>query len=100
MSLFDLATDADSGLVAGVDLHPFQLVDDLSDDVVARKPVETQHDEMQRDAGQLIGVDAVERECLVEYRIQRLTNDTRLHLSNDNTTNTMAHCDTDAPSRT
>jgi len=83
MSLFDLATDADSRLVAGVDLHAFQLVDDLSDDVVAREPVETEHDEMQRNAGQLVGVDAVERKRLVEDRVQRLTNDARLHLSND-----------------
>ena len=86
MSLFDLTTDADSWLVAWLDVHAFQLVDDFTDDVIARKPVEAEHDEVQRDTGQLVSVDAVECERLVEHGVQRLTNHACLHLSNHNAT--------------
>jgi len=80
VSLFNLATDADRRLVAGLDVEPLQLVDHFTNDVITGEPVETQDNEMQRDAAQLIGVDAVERKRLVEHRVQRFAKYARFHL--------------------
>ena len=74
----DAPDDSERPVPGEVDLC--ERVDDLSDDVVPREPVEAEHDEVESRRGELVGVEPVERELLVVRRVGRLAYDARLCL--------------------